>query len=64
MKKLGVYCGVLFGANIAGEVVAERFCQTTIGYDPTPLDLKDPNGTSSRDNHHLEPMPHDYPRVD
>lgn len=39
MEKLGIYCGALSGANIASEVAAERFCETTIGYDPPPMDL-------------------------
>lgn len=40
-RKLGIYCGALSGANIANEVAREKFCETTIGYDPpgslTPL---------------------------
>ncbi|KAF3916882.1 hypothetical protein ABW20_dc0110522 [Dactylellina cionopaga] len=33
-KKLGIYCGALSGANIANEVALEKFCETTIAYDP------------------------------
>ncbi|RAK72283.1 glycerol-3-phosphate dehydrogenase family protein [Aspergillus fijiensis CBS 313.89] len=40
MERLGIYCGALSGANIAPEVAAEKFCETTIGYDVPPMDLK------------------------
>jgi glycerol-3-phosphate dehydrogenase (NAD+) len=33
-KRLGIYCGALSGANIANEVALEKFCETTIAYDP------------------------------
>lgn len=49
MEKLAIYCGSLSGANIAPEVAAERFCETTIGYDPLPMDLK-ADDESPKDN--------------
>ena len=33
-RRLGIYCGALSGANIASEVAAEKFCETTIAYKP------------------------------
>ncbi|KAF3762772.1 glycerol-3-phosphate dehydrogenase [NAD+] [Cryphonectria parasitica EP155] len=35
---LGIYCGALSGANIANEIAAEKWCATTIAYDPPPVD--------------------------
>lgn len=35
---LGIYCGALSGANIATEIANEKWCGTTIAYDPPPLD--------------------------
>lgn len=79
MEKLAIYCGSLSGANIAPEVAAERFCETTIGYDPPPMDLKTDDGSRKenlikideqrqhelRPTHvTLQPMPQDYPHVD
>ncbi|OQE18798.1 hypothetical protein PENFLA_c020G10538 [Penicillium flavigenum] len=79
MEKLGIYCGSLSGANIASEVAAENFCETTIGYDGPPMDYKQSDG-SSRDNLikvdkqrqsksnpsqlALHPVPQTYPHVD
>lgn len=37
-KNLGIYCGALSGANIANEVAAEKWSETTVAYDP-PGDL-------------------------
>ena len=37
-ESLGIYCGALSGANIAGEIAAEKWCGTTIAYDPPPMD--------------------------
>ena len=36
--KLGIYCGALSGANIATEVALEKFSETTVAYDPPPMD--------------------------
>ena len=41
-EKLGIYCGALSGANIANEVAAEKFSETTVGYDPPPMDSRNP----------------------
>lgn len=41
-EKLGIYCGALSGANIANEVAQEKFSETTIGYDPPPMDSRNP----------------------
>lgn len=35
---LGIYVGALSGANIASEIAAEKWSETTIGYDPPPID--------------------------
>jgi glycerol-3-phosphate dehydrogenase (NAD+) len=35
---LGIYCGALSGANIASEIAAEKWCGTTIAYDPPAMD--------------------------
>jgi len=41
-EKLGIYCGALSGANIANEVAQEKFSETTIAYDPPPMDSRAP----------------------
>lgn len=41
-KELGIYCGALSGANIANEVAQEKWCETTIAYDPPPVDSQNP----------------------
>lgn len=33
-RHLGIYCGALSGANIAGEIAKEKFSETTIAYSP------------------------------
>ncbi|KAJ5982812.1 hypothetical protein N7451_012912 [Penicillium sp. IBT 35674x] len=79
MEKLQIYCGALSGANIAPEVAAEHFCETTIGYDTPPMDYKERDG-SQRDNMikvdeqrqsdskpthiKLSPIPKEYPPVE
>jgi glycerol-3-phosphate dehydrogenase (NAD+) len=35
---LGIYCGALSGANIASEIAAEKWSETTIAYDPPLMD--------------------------
>lgn len=42
-KVLGIYCGALSGANIANEVAKEKWCETSIAYDPPHLDSKAPS---------------------
>jgi len=42
---LGIYCGALSGANIANEIAAEKWCETTIAYDPPPMDSRAPTPT-------------------
>ncbi len=39
---LGIYCGALSGANIANEIAQEKWSETTIGYDPPPMDSRNP----------------------
>ena len=41
-SELGIYCGALSGANIANEVAQEKWCETTIAYDPPPVDSQAP----------------------
>lgn len=43
-ERLGIYCGALSGANIANEVAQEKFCETTIAFNPT-----DENSQATRD---------------
>ncbi|EFX00025.1 glycerol 3-phosphate dehydrogenase [Grosmannia clavigera kw1407] len=35
---LGIYCGALSGANLASEIAQEKWSETTIAYDPPPMD--------------------------
>ncbi|KAI2635501.1 NAD-dependent glycerol-3-phosphate dehydrogenase N-terminus-domain-containing protein [Xylaria nigripes] len=35
---LGIYCGALSGANLASEIAEEKLSETTIAYDPPPMD--------------------------
>ncbi|KAK5173387.1 glycerol-3-phosphate dehydrogenase [Saxophila tyrrhenica] len=46
-KKLNIYCGALSGANIANEVALEKWCETTIAYDPPAMDSKQPTPAGS-----------------
>lgn len=47
---LGIYCGALSGANIANEIAQEKWSETTIAYDPPPIDSRagTPTGPSPR----------------
>jgi glycerol-3-phosphate dehydrogenase (NAD+) len=47
-SKLGIYCGALSGANIATEVAQEKFSETTVAYDPPPMDSRNPTPQPSR----------------
>lgn len=45
--KLGIYCGALSGANIANEVALEKWCETTVAYDPPHMDSRHPSREGS-----------------
>ena len=45
--KLGIYCGALSGANIANEVALEKWCETTVAYDPPHMDSQHPSREAS-----------------
>jgi len=47
-QELNIYCGALSGANIAREVAEEKFCETTIAYDPPPMDSQAPTPSTSQ----------------
>lgn len=52
-EALGIYCGALSGANIASEIAVEKWSETTIAYDPPPIDhsrAPSPRSTSSGSN--------------
>ncbi|KAI5866999.1 glycerol-3-phosphate dehydrogenase [NAD+] [Durotheca rogersii] len=45
---LGIYCGALSGANIASEIAAEKWSETTIAYDPPLMDnSRNPSQTAT-----------------
>ncbi|KAB8336652.1 hypothetical protein FH972_020963 [Carpinus fangiana] len=46
-SKLGIYCGALSGANIANEVAAEKWSETTVAYDPPQVDSRHPTPLGS-----------------
>ena len=46
-KELGIYCGALSGANIASEIAEEKYSETTVAYDPPPLDSRQPTPEGS-----------------
>ncbi|CUS13217.1 unnamed protein product [Tuber aestivum] len=56
-RKLGIYCGALSGANIASEVAAEKFSETTVAYAP-------PEGPTGDFPQGLTPVPEELPAVD
>jgi len=39
---LDIYCGALSGANIASEIAAGKYSETTVAYDPPPMDSRHP----------------------
>ena len=45
-EALSIYCGALSGANIANEIAQEKWCETTIAYDPPPVDSRVATPTS------------------
>lgn len=46
-QELGIYCGALSGANIASEIAQEKWCETTVAYDPPKMDSKHPSPSGS-----------------
>ncbi|KAK1965403.1 glycerol-3-phosphate dehydrogenase [Colletotrichum eremochloae] len=63
---LGIYCGALSGANIASEIAAEKWSETTIAYDPPPMDNSraptprstspSANGAANGNGHGIAPL--------
>ncbi|KAK7555882.1 glycerol-3-phosphate dehydrogenase-like protein [Phyllosticta citricarpa] len=45
--QLGIYCGALSGANIATEIAQGKYSETTVAYDPPPIDSRGPSPTES-----------------
>jgi glycerol-3-phosphate dehydrogenase (NAD+) len=41
-ERLGIYCGALSGANIASEIAQEKWCETTVAYNPPAMDSRHP----------------------
>jgi glycerol-3-phosphate dehydrogenase (NAD+) len=46
-KGLNIYCGALSGANIASEIAQEKYSETTVAYDPPPMDSRNPTPSGS-----------------
>lgn len=44
---LNIYCGALSGANIASEIAQEKYSETTVAYDPPPMDSRNPTPSGS-----------------
>lgn len=75
-RALGIYCGALSGANIANEVAKEKWCETTIAYDPPHLDSKasasttelvefqHKDTTGNLSSVKLQALPSHYPPID
>ncbi|KAF2456655.1 NAD-dependent glycerol-3-phosphate dehydrogenase N-terminus-domain-containing protein [Lineolata rhizophorae] len=72
--KLGIYCGALSGANIASEIAREKYSETTVAYDPPPMDSRQPtpvgspyssqvdlSKAASKSGPRLHALPADYP---
>ncbi|KAE9971344.1 Glycerol-3-phosphate dehydrogenase [NAD(+)] [Venturia inaequalis] len=46
-QNLDIYCGALSGANIASEIAAGKYSETTVAYDPPSMDSKHPTPKGS-----------------
>ena len=46
-RRLRIYCGALSGANIAGEIAQEKYSETTVAYEPPPMDSRTPTPAGS-----------------
>lgn len=46
-QHLEIYCGALSGANIASEIAEEKWSETTVAYDPPPMDSRQPTPEGS-----------------
>ncbi|KAF3032950.1 glycerol-3-phosphate dehydrogenase [Didymella keratinophila] len=76
-KGLNIYCGALSGANIASEIAKELYSETTVAYDPPPMDSRHPTPRGSpsssqinlinpeiepgKRSAQLTPLPNEYP---
>jgi len=53
-QNLEIYCGALSGANIASEIAAGKYSETTVAYDPPSMDSRHPtpqgSPTASKEN--------------
>lgn len=56
-EDLGIYCGALSGANIASEIAQEKWSETTIAYDPPPMDSRAPSPRSGSPNANAPEIP-------
>lgn len=62
-EDLGIYCGALSGANIASEIALEKWSETTIAYDPPPMDSRNPTPRDASPNPDAEGAA-DIPHLD
>jgi glycerol-3-phosphate dehydrogenase (NAD+) len=46
-QSLGIYCGALSGANIASEIAAGKYSETTVAYDPPSVDSRHPTPSAT-----------------